>query len=145
MNTMKIDGNKTINDLWHVAFNNFKFLENLSAHNNKKLQHYLYINKVNENAHIEAIVTTPWLFSKIFDSELETSIKLSIVIDSQKFWYSKEFRIKYESLHTNDIKKIDWFREFFNTFKENIRLFNWDVLEITPKWENEKMRKYKFS
>lgn len=137
MNTMKIDGNKTINDLWHVGLNNFIFLENTSK-SNKEPQRYLYINKVNENAYIEAIVTTPWLFSKLFDSELETIIKLDIVIDSQKFRYSKEFKIKYESSHTNDIKKIDWFREFFNTFKENIRLFNWDVLEIAPKWENKK-------
>lgn len=126
MNTMKIDGNKIINDLWHAAFNNFVFLEDRSE-NNKKPQKIVYINKVNENTHIEAIVTTPWIACKLFDSELETIIKLGIVIDSQKFGYSKEFKIKYESYHTIDIKKVDWFLEFFDTFKEHIRYFNSDV------------------
>lgn len=123
---MTIDLNNIVNDLWHSALNNFKFLENRS-HNNKKPQHDVYINKINDSVNIEAIVITPWLAWKLFDSELKTVIKLHIVIHSQKLKYTKELRIKYNSSHNKNLTKIAEFKIFFDNFKENIRLFNWDV------------------
>jgi hypothetical protein len=60
----------------------------------------------------------------LLENNPKTVIKLHIVIGEQKLGYAKELRIKYEDFHSKNLTKIPEFKTFFETFKENIRLFN---------------------
>ncbi|MFA5917763.1 MAG: hypothetical protein WC850_06025 [Candidatus Gracilibacteria bacterium] len=135
---MKIDINNMVNDLGHAALNGFNFSENIRK-SDKEPQYDVYINEINENVQLEVIVETLWGRGMLLENNPKTVIKLHIVIGEQKLGYAKELRIKYEDFHSKNLTKIPEFKTFFETFKENIRLFNGDVLKINPKGENEKI------